>query len=1144
MRYGILGQLELSEEGRPIEIAGAKQRALLAILLVNANRVVTSDTLIEALWEGDAPGGAAKALQVHVSQLRKLIGKERVQTTPTGYVLRVEADELDLARFERLQRDGRLDDALSLWRGPPLHEFAFQRFAQPEIARLEELHLGCLEERLERDLSRKCDAELVAELEALVTEHPLRERLRCQLMLALYRVGRQADALARYQDARHALVDGLGIEPGRELRDLQQAILRQDPALELAAEKPERKRMDDGLFVGRERELAELFTGLDDAFAGRGRLFLLAGEPGIGKTRLTEELIEGARERGARVLVGRCWESGGAPAYWPWVQSLRAYVRDTDPAVLRSELGIGAADLAQIVPEVRHQFPDLPEPPALDSEGARFRLFDATSEFLRNASRRSPLLLVLDDLHAADAPSLQLLRFLARQIGSTRMLILAALRNVDPVPSQKLLATIADIAREPATHRLKLEGLSQPEIHAYVRATASEIASPELIAHLHDETEGNPLFISEMVRLLAVDGVRPDAMATRIAVPETIRDVIARRLDHLSTDCSRVLTLAAILGREFRLDALARLADLVEDDLLDVLDEAMTAGIVSDVPGSGAGELRFAHLLFRDTLYDALTSARRVRLHRQAVTALESLYGDRGGPQLAELAHHSVAGADFEKGLDYARRAGDRALALLAYEEAARLYQVALDVVDRSRTTAPSIRCDLLLALAEAQSLAGEGRLAGGTFLEAADAARRLGLPERLARAALGYTGRGLWGTRAEVEPQLVPLLREALANYDEGDSILRATLLARLASSLRGSLNREEPSALADQAVEMAVRLDDPQTQLYALGSRLAATRGPENIDQCADDGLQLVKLAEALGDAESAFSGHENLVYVAWTRGQRVELEAELEALTRLAHELRQPAKTWAATAFRQMLALSGGDIEDAEKRINDAFRIGEEAQGWIAISSLRLQTFTVRRWQYELEGFESILESSVAQFRGYRIFECALALAYAETGRDNDAQAAFESLALDDFAGLARDEDWLVNMCLLSDVCVHLNDTGRAATLHRLLSPFDALNAFAQSELDLGAVARTLGRLAGAIDLPDQAELHYQAALTLNERMGAKPWLAHTEEDYARMLIDRDSPGDTERARELLDTALHTYRELGLQARAERCAALMAI
>ena len=326
MRYGILGSLELSEDGRAIEVAGAKQRALLAMLLLNANRVVSSDRLIDALWEEQAPDTAAKALQVHVSQLRKLLGKRLVTRSP-GYVLQLEEGELDLHRFEALVRHARgaspveasaaLREALALWRGPALADFVFDRFAQAEIARLDEMRLEAVEERLEAELATGSHRALTGELEALVGEHPLRERLRGQLMLALYRSGRQADALDAYQKGRRILVEELGIEPGRELRELHQQILRQDwrldlaVAVELAAETPR------GAFVGREPELAELVAGLEDAFAGRGRLFLLAGEPGIGKSRLAEELIAQARARGARILVGRCWEAGVPPPTGP-----------------------------------------------------------------------------------------------------------------------------------------------------------------------------------------------------------------------------------------------------------------------------------------------------------------------------------------------------------------------------------------------------------------------------------------------------------------------------------------------------------------------------------------------------------------------------------------------------------------------------------------------------------------------------------------------------------------------------------------------------------------------------------------------------------------------------------------------------------
>lgn len=365
MRYGILGPLEVSEDGRRIELARAKERALLAVLLLNANRVVSSDRLIDALWEEHAPSTVQKALRVHISRLRKLLGSERLETRSPGYVLRVDDGELDLHSFEALVGRARsappaeacvlLGDALALWRGPPLADFTFDGFARVEIARLDEMRLAALEDRFEAELARGGHRQLVGQLEALVVEHPLRERLREQLMLALYRSGRQADALERYQTGRRVLVHELGIEPGRALRDLHEAILRQDRMLEIATVRARR-----GAFVGREAELEQLAAGLDDAFAGRGRLCLLVGEPGIGKSRLAEEVVARARARDARVLVGRCWEAGGAPAYWPWVScSARMLGLRTTPSCVTSSAGVRASSLRSC-PSCGRGFPTSP----------------------------------------------------------------------------------------------------------------------------------------------------------------------------------------------------------------------------------------------------------------------------------------------------------------------------------------------------------------------------------------------------------------------------------------------------------------------------------------------------------------------------------------------------------------------------------------------------------------------------------------------------------------------------------------------------------------------------------------------------------------------------------------------------------------
>jgi eukaryotic-like serine/threonine-protein kinase len=1142
MEFRILGPLEVVAEGKALDLGGRKQRAVLAVLLLEANRIVASDRLIEALWEETPPETAQKALQVYVSKLRKLLGKERLETKAPGYLVRVGPDELDLVRFQRLQQEGRLEEALALWRGSPLAEFAYDGFARAEIERLEELRLVAVEERIERDLARGRHRELVGELEALVREHPLRERLRGQLMLGLYRSGRQAEALEAYQAARHALVEELGIEPDRSLRELEQAILKQDPSLDFSStseEADEAAEAARGAFVGRESELEELLTGLEDTFAGRGRLFLLAGEPGIGKSRLAEELIRRARQRGARVLVGRCWEAGGAPAYWPWVQALRSYIRDVEPRALRGELGTGAVEVAQILDELREILPGLPEPASLDSESARFRLFDATAEFLRNASESRPLVLFLDDLHAADAPSLLLLQFVARTLAHSRLLVLGAYRDADPIPGQPLTAMLVEVAREPVTRRLALRGLEEGDVATYVAMTASKIASAELVTALHEETEGNPLFVGEIVRLLAVEGVRFTSVdEVRLAIPEGVRDVIARRLAHLSEGSNRLLVLASVLGREFALAALARLGGFSEEELLETLDETMVARVVSDVPGA-PGRVRFAHVLIRDTLYEALPATRRLRLHREAVVALEALYGERG-PHLAELAHHAIAGGDFEKGLRYAWEAADRASTLLAYEEAARLYATALEAFHAVRPSSERATCELLLSLGEAQARAGNTGAAKRAFLDAAEIARRLGFSRELARASAGYGGRIAFG-RAGEDDRLVPLLEEGLGALAEDDVELRTRLLARLAGALRDEPSRDRRDALSREAVELARRTGNLAALAYALDGRAGAIAAPDTVAEFLALATELLHVAELIGDAERMVAAHSHRLiarlFMADVRGA----EADLAASSRIAQELRQPAHLWRVCGERALLALAAGRLSEAEELIERALALGERAQRDAAISVYRLQRYTLCDFRGSVGDVEPGIRELVAAYPARPIFGCVLTHLHARLGRSEEAKQIFVHLAEDGFAALPFDQEWLYGMSLLTETCAFLSDRDRAAVLYGLLLPYAAFNAVDVGEGFMGSASRYLGLLASTRARWVDAARHFEDALAMNESMGARPWLAHTQQDYARMLLARDGPGDREHGRELADAARVTYCELGMETYAASAAAL---
>jgi DNA-binding SARP family transcriptional activator len=1156
MDFRILGPLEVLGDERRLTLGGDKQRALLALLLINANRTLSSERLIDELWGERPPPSAAKTLQAHISRLRKALqhaaeGEDGVIVTREhGYELSVSRDRVDALRFERLVGEARgelaagrcspaaalLDEGLSLWRGAPLGEFAYERFAEPEIARLEELRVCALEELIEAKLALGRHAELVGELERLIAENPYRERLRAQLMLALYRSERQAEALQAYQDARSELIEELGIEPGERLRELERAILTQDPALAFVEPSTAQRPTVDAArtaFVGRERELAELTAALEDACGGRGRLALVVGEPGIGKSRLGDELLTRARGRDALVLVGRCWEAGGAPAYWPWVQSLREYVREREPSALRAELGVGAADLARIIPELRQRFPDLAGPPGVDPEGARFRLFDAVAQFLRNASESRPLVLALDDLHAADAPSLLLLQFLARELGSMHVLILVAFRDVDPIPGEPLAEMISEVSREPVTRRLALLGLSELEVERFVQLTASEIASSGLVAAVHAQTEGNPLFVSEIARLYSIETASGMDDDRALAIPQSVREVIARRLKHLSRPCQQLLVIASVIGREFTLDALARAAEL-EDEQLEALDEAVSGRILSGIPGDRS-RLRFAHVLIRDTLYEGLGVAARMRLHRQAGEALEALYGEQPGPHLAELAHHySLAGSGMtEKAVEYAARAGERTAGLLAFEEAARLFELALDLGHAA--IGAEQRCELLLALGEVQARAGDMDAAKRTFAEAAKLARELGSGARLARAALGYGGRFPF-TRAGMDARLIPLLEEALSALNSTDSPLRARLLTRLAGARRGEVAREPGAALASEAIDVARRIGDPATLGYVLEGAYLSHHEATTPEERLKGGAEILSIAEQLGDKERAVLGRMYRFVSLIELGNLAAARLELAEMNSAATELRQPAQRVFVLVCRAALALLAGNMDEAERLIHEVLRIGERAESW-AVAYHRLQLCALRRENGRLAELEQTVQRSITEQPTYPVWRCVLTHLHAVAGNISRATDEFDALVSDNFASLPVDEEWTFGMSLLSEVGVALGKLPEVQALYERLTPYSRLVAYGAPEVSTGAVSRYLGKLASSMSLWDEAKEHFGHALQLNARLEAKPWLARTQVDYARMLRARGSPGDRDHSGQLVAQAVATFRALGMQSHADR-------
>ncbi len=1149
MEFQILGPLAVSNEGVAIPLGGAKQRALFALLLLHRNQAVSSDLLIEELWHGEPPETARKALQVHVSNLRKALGADRIATQAPGYCLRTEPGELDLERFEELRAQESADgmrEALALWRGPPLSDLAYEPFAQLEIGRLEELRLTCLERRIDADLALGRHAELVAELERLVASEPLRERPRAQLMLALYRSGRQTDALAAYQDARRALVEELGIEPGRSLRELEKAILQQDEALDsfppLARREDPQGAAARGVapLVGREQELGQLLAALEDALAGAGRVVLLGGDPGIGKTRLTEELSVRARERGVRVLVGRAWEAGGAPAYWPWVQALRAYLRELGPSALRSRVHVGAAELAELLPDLRNAIPDVPEALPLESESARFRLFDAVASFLRASAREEPIALVLDDLHAADLPSLLLLGFLAGELGSARILVLGAYRELELDASRS--RTIAELARLPVTKRLLLTGLEPAAVASIIETTTGVQPAEGLITRIHAQTEGNPLFVGEVAGLLASEGRLEDASTWRLTVPQGVREVIGRRLGHLTEACLEALRVAAVLGREFRLDALEGVAGLGEDDLSAVIEESGREHVLMDAPDA-LGRMRFTHMLIRETLYAELGTPRRIRLHRRVGKTLERLYGESVEAHVAELAHHfleAAPGGDAEKAIDYARRAGERATALSAFEEAERLYGMALQALELTEVAGEHERCLLLLALGDAQGRAGDMVAAKETFRRAASIAAANDLPEELSRAALGYGGRFVW-LRAGGDRHIVPLLEAALEAVGPADSRPRAKLLARLAGALRDEQSIDRRADLSRQAVLIARRLGEPETLAYTLDS-YAELVWPKDAERWLDTAAEIGRLSSAALDRERVLAAGLHRIVALTALGHMAALDRELEVVTHLAEELRQPAQAWIFMGARTMRSLLAGRFEEAEALIGEGIKLGNRAQNWDAGTMSRIQLFGLRREQGRLSELAATLEQAVDEYPTRPVFRCILANAYLHLDQPDQARAILDVLGSQGFTPLSADIEWFFGHSLLAEVCGRVGHAGWARELYEILAPYASYNVINPPELALGSASRYLGILAATMERYDDACRHFQAALAMNDHMGARPEAAHTACDHAQTLLAMGDDGDRERIRNLLERALATARELDMAPLVERASALL--
>jgi class 3 adenylate cyclase len=835
------------------------------------------------------------------------------------------------------------------------------------------------------------------------------------------------------------------------------------------------------------------------------------------------------------------------------VQAIRAYVHGRNPKALLSEMGSGASEIAQVVSDVRERLPDLPPPPVLDPEQARFRLFDSITTFLKNAARNQPLVLVLDDLHWADKPSLLLLQFLASELRGARLLVVGTYRDVELRRQHPLSQTLGELAREQLSQRIVLRGLAREDVARFIEITAGLTPPQALVEAVYKETEGNPFFVNEVVRLLVTDGrlEHPEQVKSwSVSIPQSVREVVGRRLDHLSGECNRVLTIASVIGREFELDALVGVSNLTEDRLIEVLDEAVAARVVLELPRS-IGRYTFTHALIRETLYEELTTTRRVRLHRQVAETLERLYAQHPKPYLAELAYHfleAAQGGEVEKAIDYARRAGARAAELLAYEEAAGHYERALQALDMKKGSDDFERCDLLLALGGAQTGASEIAAARETFLRAADIARQTGMPDRLATAAIGLGAglHGFWGQGAgRVDEPLVVLLEEALDKLPREDSALRAVVLGRLAVGLYWSSSRERRAAMVSlgaEAVAMAERIGDPSVQLMCLASRRFSDWRPENVEERLAGSTEIVRMARQLHNREIELLGHAFRLADVLELGDIAATEEEIRAFASLAADLRQPRYLWWTTLFRTMRSLLAGDFTEGERLAQEALALGQQAGAPDVAQAFGVHTITSRRDLGGLEELVAATEALSEEYEAVPSWRCGFAMLLAEVGRYEEARRELEHLAANGFDDLPRDITWLVSMALLSETSAVVGYRGLAVVLYELLRPYaERCIVFGYGLACWGSMSRHLGLLATTLSRWDEAAGHFQRALDVHRRMGARPWVVRTQHDYAAMLLTRGGPGDLEKALDLLARALDTAQELGEKRSVERALAL---
>ena len=883
--------------------------------------------------------------------------------------------------------------------------------------------------------------------------------------------------------------------------------------------------------VGRDGEREQLERAWKEASAGATRLVLVAGEPGVGKTRLAAELARAAHADGATVLFGRCDEDLGGP-YQPFAEALRAYVLAAPADRLATQVGAVAGEVARLVPALAQRLPSVPEPLRADPETERTRLFDAIVGLLEAVCDDAPVFLVLDDIHWATKPTLLLLRHVVRSLGSAPLLVVATYRDTDLDRGHPLSEVLADLRRDSGVERILLTGLDADGVTELVaRAAGHDLdADAEALAlEVHTESEGNPFFVGQILRHLVESGsiVQRDgrwARATdRIGLPEGVREVIGKRLSRMDERTNEVLAVAAVVGREFDSQLLVDSAGVDADAVWDALEQAEQRRLVLPV-ADHPGRRVFQHALVRATLYDEIPTTRRLRVHRRIAEALERR-AEAGVVRAEELAYHwceAAALGDIDRAVRWTHAAAEAALDRLAYEEAARHYQRAVEVLDVETVEGRTLACELRVECAAAERAAGNNDASRAMALRAADDARAVGRPDLLLRAALVIAGNRVWSEAGMVDEVLVHLLEEGLATLGPSEQALRAQATGRLASELYFIVaESERRQALTDEALALARELGDPDTLGYVLGCAAWGGWVPGSAALRRPMFDEMRQLGRASGNRLIEYMAVSFLVNCCAELGDRAGMEEALANAQRIADDIRQPEARWVVTVQHSARALLDGRLADAEELADEALAMGQSLSMLTAMQMYGVTQFGLRRLRGGLEELVPVVQSMVEQYPLIPAWRCGLAYLYRELGRLDDAREQFELLARDDFSHIPHDANWTVGIGILAAVCYELGDAPRAAQLYELLRPHEDTMIVAGLPADcVGSVHLAMAGLASVLDRWDDVERHIARALERSAELGNVPWTAVTRLEHARLLLRRGAPGDRERAHSILE------------------------